>query len=56
MSEPHTTSSNGHCDPAAAAKSAPPRQFVCASCGAANRVPVAKDASAAKVDAAARRC
>jgi thioredoxin 2 len=48
MSEPHATSSNGHGDPTAAGKSAPSRQFVCASCGAANRVPMAKDASAAK--------
>ena len=48
MSEPHTHSSNGSSDPAGTPRSAPSRQFVCLGCGAANRVPMAKDASAAK--------
>ena len=45
MSEAHTTPFNGT---GGAASAAPPRQFVCPSCGAANRVPETKDASAAK--------
>ena len=48
MSEPHTTGSSGQAGPAAAPKGGLVRQFVCATCGATNRVPEAKDASAAK--------
>ena len=44
MSEPHIHPTNA----AAASNKASARQFVCPTCGAANRVPEAKDASAAK--------
>jgi len=47
MSEAHTAPSDGSRSPAAE-KSGSARQFVCAGCGAANRVPETKDASAAK--------
>src|ERR1700691_3447589 len=46
MSEPHSATSNGQADPAAAPKAT--RQYVCPGCGAAHRVPETKDAAAAK--------